>query len=140
MEDLVGTTVRRLFDGESFEGVVSFQDPWYVVTYTDGDKQDLTALELRFLADGVCEGARIRFHSGPKDGGWTDGTVVEPYQKSKHGKLWVPKGYEWQASAEHSWLVQFKDGVAPIALPSERRVENITSTTPGSWMVIDESE
>ena len=87
----------------------------------------------------MFEGAKISFHGGDLDGGWSEGTVVEPYQK-KHGKLWVPKGYEWQSSAAHSWLVEFKDGVAPIALPSERRVENITSTTPGSWMAIVGSE
>ena len=136
MEDLVGTTVRRLFDGESFEGVVTFQDPWYRVTYSDGDVSDLTTLELRFLADGIYPEARIRFHSGQHDGGWADGVVIEPYQKSKHGKLWVPKGYEWQASAAHSWLVEFKDGVAPVALPTERKVEGATGNTPGSWMAV----
>lgn len=141
VEGLIGTTVRRIFGDTWFEGVVSRDQNghWYTVTYTDGDKEDLSALELRFIADGVCSGARIRFNGGPKDGGWDSGTVIEPYEK-KHGKLWVPKGYEGQASAAHSWLVHFQTGVAPVALPNERKVEEQGDSPPGSWMSIDEFE
>mmetsp|Transcript_25368 Transcript_25368/g.59009 ORF Transcript_25368/g.59009 Transcript_25368/m.59009 type:complete len:355 (+) Transcript_25368:661-1725(+) len=133
VEDLVGTTVRRSFDGTWFDGDISFVNPYYRVTYSDGDISDLTALELRFLADLVFPEATISFHSGDLDGGWSDGTVVEPYHK-KHGALWVPKGYEWQSSATHSWLVQFRDGVAAVALPTERKVEERADNPPGSWM------
>jgi len=132
---LVGTTVRRSFDGTWFDGDISFVNPYYRVTYSDGDISDLTALELRFLADLVFPEATISFHSGDLDGGWSEGTVVEPYRK-KHGKLWVPKGHESQASPEHSWLVQFRDGVAAVALPAERKVEERTDNPPGSWMAL----
>jgi hypothetical protein len=30
--------VRKVFDGVMFEGVVSFDNEYYVVTYSDGDK------------------------------------------------------------------------------------------------------
>jgi hypothetical protein len=117
-----------------FDGEVTFEHPYYRVIYSDGDVSDLTALELRFLHDGVFPEATISFHSGDLDGGWSDGTVVEPYHK-KHGALWVPKGYESQASAAHSWLVQFQDGVAAVALPAERKVEErAADNPPGSWM------
>eukprot|EP00618_Florenciella_parvula_P019143 CAMPEP_0119468738 /NCGR_PEP_ID=MMETSP1344-20130328/2358_1 /TAXON_ID=236787 /ORGANISM="Florenciella parvula, Strain CCMP2471" /LENGTH=214 /DNA_ID=CAMNT_0007501229 /DNA_START=185 /DNA_END=829 /DNA_ORIENTATION=- len=134
-EDLVGTTVRRSFDGTWFDGEVSFEHPYYRAIYSDGDVSDLTALELRFLGDGVSPEAKLSFHSGDLDGGWSEGTVVEPYRK-KHGKLWVPKGHESQASPEHSWLVQFRDGVAAVALPAERKVEERTDNPPGSWMAL----
>lgn len=133
VDHLIGTTVRRSFDGTWFDGDVSFEHPYYRVTYSDGDVSDLTALELRFLADCVFPEATISFHSGDLDGGWSEGTVVEPYQK-KHGKVWVPKGHESQASPEHSWLVQFRDGVAAVALPAERKVEERADNPPGSWM------
>ena len=133
VDHLVGTTVRRSFDGTLFDGEVTFEHPYYRVIYSDGDVSDLTALELRFLHDGVFPEATISFHSGDLDGGWSDGTVVEPYHK-KHGALWVPKGYESQASAAHSWLVQFQDGVAAVALPAERKVEERADNPPGSWM------
>ena len=137
---LIGTTVGRLFDDEWFDGLVSYDDPpFYTVTFSDGDKEDYTALELRALADGVFPGAKICYHSGDLDGGWDSGTVIEPYEK-KHGKLWAPKGYEGQASAAHSWLVHFQSGVAPVALPNERKVEARSNNPPGSWMSIDESE
>ena len=108
--------------------------------YSDGDASDLTALELRFLADGIFPGARIRFHSGPLDGGWASGTVVEPYTVKSHGRLWVPKGYEGRASAEHSWLVQFDNGLAPVDLRTERRVETTAAEQPGTWMALGEDE
>lgn len=108
------------------------------MTYSDGDVSDLTALELRFLADGIFPAARIRWHSGPLDGGWASGTVVEPYTVKSHGKLWVPKGHEGRASAEHSWLVQFDNGLAPVDLRTERRVETTAGEQPGTWTALGE--
>ena len=109
------------------------------MTYTDGDTSDLTALELRFLADGVFPDARIRWHSGPLDGGWSSGTVIEPYVSTLHGKLWVPVGYEGRASAAHSWLVSFDgEGVAPVDLRTERRVETAADEQPGTWTSLGE--
>ena len=141
MRALVGTTVGRLFGDEWFDGLVSYDEPpFYTVTFSDGDKEDYTALELRALADGVFPGAKIRFHSGDMDGGWADGVVVEPYKRRRHGKLWFPSGCKWQSSAAHSWLVHFQDGLAPVALPNERKVEAQGDSPPGSWMSIDEFE
>mmetsp|Transcript_71583 Transcript_71583/g.202260 ORF Transcript_71583/g.202260 Transcript_71583/m.202260 type:complete len:466 (-) Transcript_71583:398-1795(-) len=134
---LVGSTVRRIFeDGKMYEGVVApFDGDFYTVEYTDGDKDDLTALELRFIGDGVYPGAKVQFHSGDGDGGWATGTIVEPYQP-KHGRVWVPDDAMEPSRAELSWLVEFGNGWAPVDLRHERRVDEPADHPSGSWIAL----
>lgn len=101
-------------------------------------QDDLTALELRFLADGVFRGANIAFHSGDGDGGWAMGEVVEPYVRETHGRLWVPKDQTEPSRPELSWQVEFENGWAPVDLRHERRVETQAGHGSGSWTVVDE--
>ena len=84
-------------------------------------------------------GAKIRFHSGDGDGGWTDGTVVEPYTPS-HGRVWVPDDQTGPSRPELSWRVQFESGWAPVDLRHERRVEAPADHPSGSWVALGDDE
>ena len=98
-------------------------------------QDDLTPLELRFLADGVYPGAKVRFHSGDSDGGWVTGTVVEPY-RTKRGRVWVPHDQTEPSHSDRSWLVQFDNGWAPVDLRHERRVNEPADHPSGSWIAL----
>ena len=98
-------------------------------------QDDLTATELRFLADGVYPGAKVQYHSGDGDGGWATGTIVEPY-KSKHGCVWTPDDATEPSRAEFSWLVEFGNGWAPVDLRHERRVDEPADHPSGSWIAL----
>ena len=98
-------------------------------------QDDLTATELRFLADGVYPGAKVQYHSGDGDGGWATGTIVEPY-KSKHGCVWTPDDATEPSRADLSWLVEFGNGWAPVDLRHERRVDEPADHPSGSWIAL----
>jgi len=98
-------------------------------------QDDLTALELRFIADGAYPGAKVQFHSGDADGGWATGTIVEPYQP-KHGRVWTPDDLAEPSRAEFSWLVEFGNGWAPVDLRHERRVDEPADHPSGSWIAL----
>lgn len=44
----IGTTIRKKFGNEWYTGVVdAYEEPWYHVTYTDGDHEDMTPEEVQ---------------------------------------------------------------------------------------------
>lgn len=46
----IGTVIRKQFDDEWYDGVIDeYKAPWYHVTYSDGDHEDLTSTEVQKL-------------------------------------------------------------------------------------------
>lgn len=47
-ENLVGSAIRKKFDKEWYDGVIdAYKAPWYHVTYTDGDEEDMTLQQVQ---------------------------------------------------------------------------------------------
>lgn len=47
LQTLIGGKVRRRFGDEWFIGDVTFDDGWYVITYDDGDREDLSKAQVK---------------------------------------------------------------------------------------------
>ena len=131
----IGKTVKRSFDGVWYDATVSYVKPWYRLTYTDGDVQDLTSAGFKSLTEGVFEGARLRYHCGVP-WLWVDVVVQERYEgKRTHGPIWEADNQPYNSTARDSWVVEFtQDGkFAPIDLRVTRKAPDATGSVPGTW-------
>mmetsp|Transcript_27262 Transcript_27262/g.73724 ORF Transcript_27262/g.73724 Transcript_27262/m.73724 type:complete len:139 (+) Transcript_27262:313-729(+) len=132
---LVGTTVKQTFDGVWFDAKVSYVKPYYKLTFTDGDGQDMTSADFRSLTEGVFEGARLRYHCGVP-WLWADVVVQERYEgRRTHGAIWEADDQPYGSTARDAWVVEFtNDGSwAPIDLRLTRKVVDETGSVPGTW-------
>ena len=133
---LVGSTVKRSFDGVWYDAKVSFVKPYFRLTFTDGDELDLGSADFKSLSEGVFEGARLRYHCG-EPWRWRDVVVQERYEgKRTHGPIWEADQQPFNSTARDSWVVEFtQDGeFAPIDLRITRKVPDTTGSVPGTWM------
>ena len=133
---LVGTTVKQSFDGVWFDAKVSYVKPYFRLTFTDGDEQDMTSTDFKSLTEGVFEGARLRYHCGVP-WVWADVIVQERYEgRRKHGAIWEADDQPYGSTARDAWVVEFaNDGSwAPIDLRLTRKVADDTGSVPGTWV------
>lgn len=131
----IGKTVKRSFDGVWYDATVTFVKPWYRLTFTDDDVQDLTSADFKSLTEGVFEGARLRFHCG-EPWRWREVVVQERYEgKKPHGPIWEADNQPFNSTARDCWVVEFtQEGeYAPIDLRITRKVSDTTGSVPGTW-------
>ena len=133
---LVDTTVKQSFDGVWFNAKVSYVKPYFRLTFTDGDEQDMSSADFKSLTEGVFEGARLRYHCGVP-WLWADVIVQERYEgRRKHGAIWEADDQPYGSTARDAWVVEFaNDGSwAPIDLRLTRKVADETGSVPGTWV------
>ena len=129
---MIGTRVRKSFDGAWHSGTVSWDDPFFTVTFDDGDTEDFKPADLTSLGQGVFVGARIKVHCGA-EAGWVQGEVSERYRKL-HGTIWEAEGQPHPSTAADSWCVWFGKEWSVVDLRTSRKSADESAGVPGTWV------